>query len=239
MKNLVSVFRACGNETVPSKFRSCRPEWFDKFRCWKSFHDSFSLSDIIVVWDGPRNALYDYISTFKSVNIYESRTNSNKGSLDYCLSFVNQLQDSYKFFYLIEDDHLHERNACKVLLEGLNKFSPNFVTTGDHLDRYRYNNGDIINSPEIYLTDSAHWKIVESYVFSFAFSSETLKKHYATMKHYNDSGDGAVADREFFRHMVGKQQYLLSPLPGLSTHCVKNDCVFLEKWKKVNDSICL
>jgi hypothetical protein len=231
MKNLLSIYRACGNEIDPSTYRSGRPKYFSKFKSWDSFYNSFSpISDVHVVWDGPQNELFEHIQKYGvKIEIIDSK--SNQGSLNQCFLVADKEKGDYENLFFSEDDHFYLPNAGSVLLEGLEKFYQHFIATGDHPDRYRKNNGDIIQVDEIFVTPRSHWRIAESYVFSFGVSAVTFDVFRKALFFYNDSGAGAVRDRDFFRYIITCGYRLFTPIPACSTHMIINDLSPVIDWE--------
>ncbi len=237
---LLVIYRACGNELLPQNFKNGRPIWFNKFKSWKSFFDSFGCKpniNIHVVWDGDENELLQYIEQNAALTIHKIQERSNQGSLRYVLNLAYSLKNNYKYCYLSEDDHVYVENSNIILLEGLRAFHPYFVTTGDHLHRYLPNNGDIITTDNNYITKNSYWRTSESYVFSFGFSMETLEKFYEKLHYYNDSGKGAVRDRDFFRMLISVGYRLFSPIPSYSTHAIITDLSPVRNWDKIVNQI--
>lgn len=244
MKELAVILRACGKE-VETITNPLRPSWFSKLKCAASLikpeYGGYlnSETDLYCIWDGDENTLSDYIKSFKDIVFIKVNYKSNQQSLNFAFELIesNCVSAYYKYYAIAEDDHLYWPGAYNVLLEGLNNFSPHFITTKDHAHRYLLGNQDLIGTDGIWTTKSAHWRTSESSVFSFAFRPDTFANFKNDLRFYNDSGENAVRDRDFFRSIIPKKYRLFNPVPGFSTHCIKLDLSPVRNWYHYNSNI--
>ena len=237
IKFLCNIYRACGTEIESTNYRPLRPPYFSKYKCANSFlspevgNFKNDTSDVIVIWDGIKNNLYDYIQSLNPTRTITCDFKSNQLSLDYAFSLIKELINDYSFFFIAEDDHLYSKHSFSVLREGLEAFPDQFIALCDHADRYRPNNGDIIKGYGTYITNSTHWQIVESTLMSFGFSAQMFLDFEEDLRRFNLNGIGAPLDREFFRYIISKQKRLLTPIPGMSSHMITSDMVFPGYWE--------
>lgn len=242
MKKLLIIYRAYGGELIPKEFKPQRVPYFSKLKTWASFVGGGFYNhpdiDIKVVWDGPENWFSDYIKRYHNLTFIPVDYRSNKGSLNYCFDLFNQEKDNYLFGSIIEEDHWYLPGSAKVLFEGLEAFYPHFIALADHLDRYKKNNGDIITTDNIYITKTKHWRTAESTVFSVSFPMKTFKVFKDKMVEYNNMGENAMHERDFFRYIISKGYRLFTPIPAMSTHMVTSDLSPCIDWEKiVNDMV--
>lgn len=241
MSKLLVLYRACGNESKREEFKPQRVPYFNKLKTWTSFINGGFYNnanvDIKVIWDGPENLFSDYIKKFQNITFVPVNYKSNKGSLGYCFDVIEQESKKYEFGAIIEEDHYYLPNSCNILFEGLYAFFPHFIALADHLDRYKLNNGDIIGTDGVFITKSTHWRTAESTVFSVSFPMNTFLKFKNDMVKYNNMGENAMHERDFFRYIISKSYRLFTPIPGMSTHAVTNDLSPCTDWEKFVNSI--
>lgn len=235
--NLSVIYRACGSETTGEK-RKFRPEWFSKAACFNSAHSNFKGLDFHIVWDGPKNELFDQIKGIgesSGVVIHDIDLKSNQGSLIYCYDLAKELNSDFTYF--IEDDWLHLPESLNVLIGGIIAFSANhFVTLYDRPHGYLNPTGDITYGKEyLFYAGNMHWRSAESCMLTFGIGQSLLNDCFKELKHFCLAGDGAPLDRPMFRHFYSKGIRLFNPIPGHSTHCVDCDLAFGIDWKMVND----
>jgi hypothetical protein len=89
--------------------------------------------------------------------------------------------------YLLEDDYIHRSGSKKILLEGIN--IADYVTLYDHPDKYfiESEGGNPFNYKQlqktrIYLTESTHWREINSTTMTFACLVQTLRDDYHIWK---------------------------------------------------------
>jgi hypothetical protein len=240
MSKLLIIYRAYGGELLPVNFKPLRVPYFSKLKTFKSFVNAFYNKpevDIKVVWDGPENSLSNVIKQYQNIEFIPVTYQSNKGSLDYCFKLADQLSQNYSFIYFMEDDHAYLPGSYDVLMEGLKSFYPHLISLADHQHRYWSNNGDIIKPDDVYAIRLKHWRVAESTVFSVAMPSETFQKFKNNMIDYNNMGENAMHEREFFRYVIKQGYRLFTPIPGMSAHMVTSDLSPCIDWEKFMNSI--
>ena len=236
MSKLVSIYRACGNEIEESNFRPSRPKWFSKFKCWKSFFNSFQKEEIHIVWDGPENKLSEYIKSFPNHYFHNLPGVGNQKSLLACYDLAKQTNSEYINF--VEDDYFWYPHACDLMLAGLVKF--NFVTLYLHPDRTREPSDDITYGREFFLkTISSYWVSNESTTCSFACSRPVFNHCEQNLRDFCNKGVGAPDDRGFFREMAKNGLRLFSPVYAFSTHCEEPHVAQFMDWEAESADILL
>lgn len=237
MKDLVLIYRAYGSELESKDFSSVRPSFFSKFKCFKSMYDSFGgKADIYVIWDGKLNKLYDYIHSFKDIEVFDFPNLGNKGSLLQCYSLAEKLQ--HRYLYFMEDDTLNLPESAEIIFDGL-QFG--LCTSYQHLDRYRNPNSDItLNREHILLGNKCYWRTAESTVCTVAMSRHVFNEIVDNLYHFCHKGENSPDDRGLFRYIYQhKGIRLYSSLPAFSTHIDKNNMSPFVDWEAFSDSIVL
>jgi len=224
------IYRATNIETTPETYRSFRPKWFDKRKCFKSLVDNVSENDnVIVLFDGEQGILSDYIKTFKNISFINIDVRSNVKSLLACYDLINTLPEDSVYF--LEDDYLHTSNSLNVLKEGIEKFK--LVTLYDHNDRYTGNDDITSGKDFIQITKSCHWRTAESTTCTWACSKDILKKIVEIAKQYK------LEDRALFRYLYTMNIRLWTPIIGKSTHVCDGYMSPFTDWKTINESVVL
>jgi hypothetical protein len=137
-------------------------------------------------------------------------------------AFAN-LTDPNDIVYFLEDDYLHLPNSAKAIVEGLQ--IAHYVSLYDHNDKYipgskggnPYIGDDAGELTKVFRTASTHWKLTNSTTMTFATTMQQLHddekiwRDFTTGTHPNDFG--------CFMYLREKSRALITPIPGLSTHC--------------------
>lgn len=125
--------------------------------------------------------------------------------------------------YFLEDDYLHLPGSAKAILEGLQLAE--YVSLYDHNDKYipgskggnPYIGEDGGEVTKVFRTPSSHWKLTNSTTMTVATSvqqlltDEKIWRDFTTGTHPNDFG--------CFMYLREHGASLITPIPGLSTHC--------------------
>ena len=178
-----------------------------------------------VIYDGPESPLLDHIKSFVS-NIITVNFRSLEQSLDYCYEYVDNKVESDRI-YLLEDDYLHRPGSIERLVEGIDNFG--LVTLQDHPDRYNRID-DIVMTDNIYITETTHWRSIESTTCTWAAHRDMFDKIKIKAKRFNRN------DRDFFRSLILEDNIrIFSPIPGYSAHVDNGFMSPFTDWEKVNE----
>ncbi len=143
----------------------------------------------------------------------------------------NQCKD---LVYFVEDDYLHTQETIEEMIFTYERISSQInreliLCPADY--PYLYNK---IDSTNIFLGFSKHWRIVEETLCTFLTSASMIKKH----------SDKLISMCQFEHypfekplHDIYKSEYCLSPIPSLALHCTNVNSIFglspNMDWKKV------
>ena len=203
-----------------------RPEWFDFEDCFKNLLHTLSLTsipwsiDILMDGEKSENWIFRYLRSDK-VMIHEYPS-CGGGSLliqriyDFIAASRWSNRDS---IYILENDYLHKPGWPEHLVSAIKTFgNDNYFTLYDHPDKYTQRAYKRLTSQVLLASDSYHWRTTPSTCFSFVVSRYLLEK---------DSDIFLIPKMEdhllFTMLACAKNRRLLSPIEGLSTHC-------MEKW---------
>jgi hypothetical protein len=211
MNQLALILRCCESDQKAQH----RPEWFSKVSCLKNLVRTFAKYtsvELHAIHDGPIGPLYD-ILVQRNFYIDKINVNSNDKSLYNTLTYASGLPD-YRWIYFVEDDYLHTPYAFQGLIDGLMLSQSTFITGYDHPDRYTRTDDLDYGRTNVYLGNRHYWRTAESTTCTWAISQDDYLEFgfELAMKH-------GLNDRAFFREALTMGKRLVTPMPGLSTHC--------------------
>jgi hypothetical protein len=152
-------------------------------------------------------------------------------TLDYA---VSQNYSSDTIIYFLEDDYIHRPNWCQILLEGFT-LNPTYVTLYD-FDFFL--NDEIFT--KLFITKSTHWRAVPATTNTFACKYSIILEDYEIHKEFSVNGikeeDGFHFSKDydkFWKLSQEQDKYVVSCLPGYSTHCDANHTSPFIDWKEI------
>jgi len=150
-------------------------------------------------------------------------TEKGNGAATFNLALDEALTyDDDEIIYFIENDYLHKLESQKIFKEGFT-LGASFISLYDHPDKYLtpekggnpYCQGGAEDT-RVHLTNSCHWKITNSTTMTFAAKVQTLKRTEEILrKHTNTTHPN---DFSMFLELREKNELLITPIPGYSTH---------------------
>lgn len=212
-----------------------RPIWFDKSKVFKNFKNTINnnIADYHIIYDEFYGSIdKTFLKNEENVKIINcgSECDSFIQTLDYVIS-KKYTDDT--IIYFLEDDYLHRPNWCKILLEGFT-LNPSYVTLYD-FDYFL--NDDFFY--KIFKTQNTHWRAVPATTNTFACKYSTLVEDYDVHKEASLNGvkemDGFHYSKDYdkFWKLSKKNKYVVSCLPGYSTHCDANHISPFVDWRKI------
>jgi hypothetical protein len=160
----------------------------DKFTCLSNAVRIFGVDHFYVIADNCSKQTTDFI---KSLGLtFEETSLGNSNSFIFMMDKIAQNHRPDDCVYLLEDDYIHRSNSKTVILEGLK--IADYVSLYDHPDKYllekpaggnpfNYKN---LQKTRIYVTNSVHWREINSTTMTFACQVKTLREDYAIWKKY-------------------------------------------------------
>lgn len=225
MTEINVIYRLSDNGYNKPKFANAT-----KLHCLENCITKFDINNMFVFVDDTNllpatKAEVERIDTtqfFGDLNYYTggSSAGSWRHVLDYALKNFTNPDD---VVYFLEDDYLHLTNSAKVLIEGLK--IAEYVSLYDHNDKYipASNGGnafigdDAGELTKVFRTPSSHWKLTNSTTMTFATTMKQLRedeqvwREFTTGTHPNDFA--------CFMKLRELNRALITPIPGISTHC--------------------
>ena len=236
MKKPIEVFiRHCYYSKIQELPDRIRPSWFNKIKVFENFKNTLNpdLINYTIVYDEFYGSIdKTFLAKEKNVEIIKCGNE--------CDSFLKTLEiiqsknlSDDTIVYLLEDDYLHRPGWCEVMLEG-------FEINSHYLTLYDF---DFFIAKgwlcEIFTTPSSHWRAVPATTNTFACKYKTLIEDIEIQKEYSIYGiremDEYSYSRDYnkFWELQKQERYLISPMPGWSTHCDENHISPIIDWKKV------
>lgn len=224
-----------------------RPDWFQIENCFKNLVATLSAQnlplkvDLTVMFDGSEASFNDdFLSAFMKnyagqsslkINIVQFSGGTDAKSFHHTINYIlSQNYSDEDWIYFLENDYLHVDNWV-TKLSGLIQYGKNleYVSLYDHYDKYFYEQYENLES-KLFFHGSHHWRTTPSTCASFLVSSKVLKEDAKII----ETGGG---DHEFFTALAQKRsRKILSPIPGLSTHCMKDFLSPGIDWEKISHS---
>jgi hypothetical protein len=209
-----------------------RPNWFDYEKCFVNLLDTIEGKDIDLhlVMDG--KVENNWIKKYKDRYIIHEITGGNMRDAGWQMFKLSLKLDTIKdndLIYFLENDYLHVKGWDEKVLDLFQSFEGmNYVSLYDHGDKYWHPNYDDLVS-KIFCSNTHHWRTMMSTCGSFIVSKKLWKEDCDF--HTSLEGDHnkwlAIAEE--------KGRFLLTPVPGLSTHCMEGLLSPTIDWKKINN----
>ena len=240
MKKPIEVFlRHCYYSKLQELPDRTRPRWFNKIKVFENFKNTLdsNLVNYTIVYDEFYGSIdKTFLAKEKNVEVIKcgSETDSFLSTLDIIQS---RNFDDDTIIYFLEDDYLHRPGWCDIMLEGFT-INPSYVTLYDF--DFFIGKGYLC---EIFATKSSHWRAVPATTNTFACRYKTLLEDLEIHKKYSIHGvkeqEGFHYSKDYdkFWELQEKQKYLISPMPGWSTHCDANHISPVIEWDKIINQV--
>ena len=133
-------------------------------------------------------------------------------------------------FYFLENDYLHVNGWVDKVKDLFESFKGlNYVSLYDHNDKYFAPDYEELVS-KIFATSTSHWRTTPSTCGSYICTKKLFLEDY-------NIHTGTEGDHNKWVHLAGsKGRFLLTPIPGLSTHCMEGLLSPTINWKQINDA---
>jgi len=240
MKKPIEIFlRHCYHSNLQKLADRERPKWFNKIKVFENFKNTLEpkLVNYTIVYD----EFYGHIDkTFlsKEENIKIINCGNESDSFLQTLDIVKSKNfDEDTIIYFLEDDYLHRPGWCDIMLEGFTLGS-HYVTLYD-FDLF-FAKGFL---SELFVTPNSHWRAVPATTNTFSCRYKTLLEDFEIHQKYSidcikeKEGYHFTRDYDKFWELQEQERYIVSPMPGWSTHCDLNHLSPIVNWDKVmNDT---
>ena len=219
-------------------YNKVKPEYINNENCLANATKEFDDSIWSVIADNvsldTNNMIQKYVT--RDCILYTEKGN---GAATFNLALDEALTyDDDEIIYFIENDYLHKPGSQKIIKEAF-ELGASFVSLYDHPDKYigpdkggnPYCEGGAEDT-RVYLTDSCHWKITNSTTMTFAAKVSTLKRTEEILRKHTSTTH--PNDFSMFLELREKNELLVTPIPGYSTHGETAWLSPLNNWKKTS-----
>jgi len=216
-----------------------RPKWFNKIKVFDNFKNTLNseLVNYTIVYDEFYGSI-DKTFLAKENNVEVIKCGSETDSFLQTLDIIQSKNfDDETIIYFLEDDYLHRPGWSEVMIEGFS-IGSHYVTLYDF--DFFIASGYLC---EIFTTPSSHWRAVPATTNTFACRYKTLLEDLEVHKKHSINGvkeeEGFHYSKDYdkFWELQQQQRYLISPMPGWSTHCDANHISPVVDWEKLmNDT---
>jgi hypothetical protein len=203
-------------------YNKTKPDYINNEACLINALNTFSTEkhEWLVIADNVSEATKQMLERYV-LNIKYVSVGHGAGTFNLALDEALQSLDD-EIIYFIENDYLHKPNSGNIFKEGFD-LDPSFVSLYDHPDKYMTPNqggnpycDNGAEDTRIYLTDSCHWKITNSTTMTFAAKVSTLKRTESILRKWTNGTH--PHDFNMFLELREKDELLITPIPGYSTH---------------------
>jgi hypothetical protein len=211
-----------------------RPPWFDFEKCFKNLISSSTGIEIHVIYDVTRGDVnQNWISKYSDFcTIHKIQGGTMEKAAMEMYKIAKDLSESMNekdLFYFLENDYLHLDNWFSKVNELYATFSNlGYISLYDHNDKYFLSQYDDLTS-KIIATHSHHWRTTPSTCGSYIISKKVFLEDY-------DIHTGVIGDHNKWLYLnEHKERFILTPIPGLSTHCMDGLLSPTINWEKINN----
>lgn len=209
-----------------------RPLWFNYEKCFVNLLNTIEGKnvDLHVIMDGDFES--NFISKYKDKYILHTiNSGSDYGSYLETYKYIKTLDiKESDLIYFLENDYLHVDNWVEEITTLFETYPNglNYVSLYDHNDKYFLPMYDDLVS-KIFTTKTRHWRTTPSTCGSYIIPKNIFIED-------EDVNTGGPGDHDKFLYLGStKNRFVLTPIPGLSTHCMEGLLSPTIDWKQINN----
>jgi hypothetical protein len=207
-----------------------RPSWFNYQNCYRNLLDTTDTGGdnfrINIVYDGDE---YNWIHDVKYHKMYNILAGSDMESFFETCKLVKR-DDTIQprdLIYFLENDYMHVDNWLPKIIELFSTYQGlDYVSLYDHNDKYFLPIYDNLVS-KIITTSTHHWRTTPSTCGSFVVSKERFDSDFDILS--TMEGD----HNKWLWLNQNRSRSILTPIPGLSTHCMDGLLSPTINWNKL------
>lgn len=208
-----------------------RPFWFSFESCFENLISTLNHPNVElhVVMDKDKN-FTNFIHKFsKFFTIHSIEAGNDASSFTQTWEIAKSLNPNEDdLLYFLENDYLHLDTWIPKLRELYNTYNlPHYVSLYDHNDKYFSPMYEDLTS-KIFTSSTHHWRTTPSTCGSFIINGKVFYEDYninTTIK--GDHNKFLLLNKE-------KSRAVITPIPGLSTHCMEGLMSPTINWENVN-----
>jgi len=206
-----------------------RPYWFDYEKCFTNLLNTIKGKNVElhVVMDGKIEN--NWIKKYKDKYItHEIKGGGMHASAFEMMKIAKEIKDT-GLVYFLENDYLHTEGWVEKVVDLFSTYNNlNYISLYDCKDKYFHPMYDDLIS-KVYVTDTHHWRTTPSTCGSFVMSKKAFEEDYDVLS--TMEGD----HHKFLWLNENRNRFVLSPIPGLSTHCMEGLLSPTIDWKQINN----
>lgn len=215
-----------------------RPDWFTYEVCFRNILSTIRSDPqaqrvtFTIMFDGSVEKFQeDFVSRYHAnpdlgLQLQFLAAGSDKVSAFLTLHHIAaQKHDDGDLVYMVENDYMHRPGWVSRLFELYeSKLQFNYVSLYDHADKYFLAMYEGLEA-RIHHTANQHWRTAPSTCGSFIATAAQFRQDFDVMT-------SGLPDYAFFQSVVNdRQRVLLTPVPGLSTHCMAGYLSPTVRWE--------
>jgi len=214
-----------------------RPSWFDFENCFRNFlstlHFDLHPIELHVVYDKANGPLEtNWLIKYKDkCNIHEIEGGTMWKAACQMYQLAKLLSEDMSdddLFYFVENDYLHQNGWIGEVGDLIYCYSGlNYISLYDHKDKYTRLYPDLVS--KIICGNWRHWRTTVSTCGSYIVNKKIFLEDY-------DILTAVEGDHNKWIHLAETRgRFILSPMPGLSTHCMEGLMSPTVDWELINN----
>lgn len=206
-----------------------RPLNFDFEKCFVNLLSTIEGKnvDLHLIMDGDIES--NFVGKYKDKFItHQIKAGEDQSSFFQTWSIAQNIDtDKDDLYYFLENDYLHVNGWVDKVIELFKTYKlPHYVSLYDHNDKYFHPMYENLVS-KIFTTETHHWRTTPSTCGSFIVNKEVFNEDFIT--HTTISGD----HNKFLYLNQEKNRIVITPIPGLSTHCMEGLMSPTINWSQI------
>jgi len=215
---------------IKGKGNESRPHWFTYEKCYNNLISSLKWGSdnykINIVYD---SIDYNWIKDSPYNKLYEIEAKEDMKSFWETIKIANSDLSIKEedLIYFLENDYIHVNGWLNKVIELFSTYQGlDYVSLYDHNDKYFHPMYDNLTS-KIFTSPSHHWRTTPSTCGSFIVTKERFNEDFDILSTMRGDHNKWLWLNEH------RSRSVITPIPGLSTHCMNNLLSPTIKWEKI------
>ena len=206
-----------------------RPKWFNFEKCFVNLLKTIQNKNVElhVVFDGDIN--FNFIGKYQDkFTTHLIKAGNDQSSFFQTWEIAKSIpMEQTDLVYFIENDYLHLQGWDQKVTELFETYKLlHYVSLYDHNDKYFLPMYEDLVS-KIFTTETHHWRTTPSTCGSFIITKQLFDLDY-------DINTSIVGDHNKFLQLAEERnRMVITPTPGLSTHCMEGLMSPTINWKDI------
>jgi len=216
-----------------------RPDWFSYEACFRNLLSTIRSDPLgervklTVMFDGKfEDFVADFVSGYQAnkelgidLQFLEAGSDKNSALITLYYMFRSEIPDG-DLVYMLENDYMHQPGwVSKVFELYASGIAFDYVSLYDHRDKYFLDMYETLQS-RLFHTPTHHWRTAPSSCGSYISEILRFRSDY-------DIFQQGLPDYYFFNALINeRKRVLLTPIPGLSTHCMEGYLSPAVDWQR-------